>query len=60
MTVATDKKKISAYLPDDLERDAKRLAESRRVSLSTLVVLLLDDAVKAAKKAGDLGGEGDE
>ena len=54
MTVATDKKKISAYLEEDLKDDADALAKSRRMSLSTLIAVLLDKEIKEARRSGEL------
>ena len=54
MAVATDKKKISAYLEEDLKNDADALAKSRRMSLSTLIAVLLDKEIKEAKRLGEL------
>lgn len=54
MPVATDKKKISAYLEKDLKDDADALAKSRRMSLSTLIAVLLDKEIKEAKQSGGI------
>lgn len=53
MVLATDKKKVSAYLEPDLKEDADALAKSRRMSLSTLIAVLLDREIKAAKNSGE-------
>ncbi|NEQ51016.1 MAG: hypothetical protein F6K11_12930 [Leptolyngbya sp. SIO3F4] len=53
MVLATDKKKVSAYLEPDLKEDAEALAKARRMSLSTLIAVLLDREVKEAKKQGE-------
>jgi predicted transcriptional regulator len=52
MTVATDKRKVSAYLPDDLKEDADKLAEAESRSLSNLIEVLLKQAVEKAKAEG--------
>ncbi|MFG6095089.1 hypothetical protein SPB21_07555 [Leptothoe sp. ISB3NOV94-8A] len=53
MVLATDKKKVSAYLEPDLKEDAEALAKTRRMSLSTLIAVLLDREVKEARKQGE-------
>lgn len=50
----TDKKKISAYPPDALKRDAEALAELEKRSLSNLIEVLLQRAVNQAKSDGRL------
>ena len=50
MTLATDKKKISAYLDEKLKEDAEKLARTQRRSLSNLIEVLLESAVSEAKK----------
>jgi hypothetical protein len=50
--ITTDKRKISAYLPDDLKEDADKLAESESRSLSNLIEVLLKQAVEKAKAEG--------
>jgi hypothetical protein len=54
MTLATDKKKISAYLDDNLKADADRLAKLEKRSLSNLIEVLLQEAVDKAKHEGRL------
>lgn len=54
MTLATDKKKISAYLDEDLKDAAEALAKSRGMSLSTLVAFLLSKEVREARKTGEV------
>ena len=54
MTVATEKKKISAYLDEDLKLDADALAKARRISLSTLIAMVLDNEVKKARDKGEI------
>ena len=54
MTVATDKRKISAYLEDSLKGKAERLAQLEKRSLSNLVEVLLQQAVDKAELEGRL------
>lgn len=54
MTVATDKKKISAYLDDELKDSAESLAKARGMSLSTLIAFVLSKEVREARKTGEL------
>ena len=54
MALSTDKKKISAYLDEDLKNSAESLAKSRGMSLSTLVAFLLSKEVREAKQSGEL------
>ena len=54
MILATDKKKISAYLDDSLKNSAEALAKSRGMSLSTLVAYLLSKEVREAKQSGEI------
>lgn len=55
MTLATDKRKISAYLAEDLKADSERLANVRGMSLSTLVAFVLSREVREAKASGEIG-----
>jgi antitoxin component of RelBE/YafQ-DinJ toxin-antitoxin module len=57
MTLATDKRKISAYLDEDLKDSAEKLAKGRGMSLSTLVAFLLSTEVREAKQSGELGDD---
>ena len=52
--LTTEKKKISAYLPDDLKKDAEQLAAMDKRSLSNLIEMLLQKAVDEAKAQGRL------
>ena len=54
MTLATDKKKISAYLDEELKTDADKLAKLEKRSLSNLIEVLLQDAIDKAKQEGRL------
>jgi hypothetical protein len=56
VTLATEKKKISAYIEDDLRVDAEKLARVEKRSLSNLVEKLLQEAVDRAKAEGRIGG----
>jgi hypothetical protein len=50
--LVTEKKKISAYLPEDLKAEAEVLAGLESRSLSNLVEALLRAAVDEAKASG--------
>ena len=52
--MATDKKKISAYLDEDLKDAADQLSKARGMSLSTLVAFLLSKEVREARNSGEL------
>jgi predicted transcriptional regulator len=54
MTVATDKKKLSFYLEEELRKDVERLARKRSRSISNLVEVLLRREVERAKESGEL------
>ncbi len=54
MTVATDKKKISAYLTNGLKEKAEKLAQSEKRSLSNLIEVVLQQAVDKAQSEGRL------
>jgi hypothetical protein len=54
MTLATVKKKVSAYLSDELKADADKLAELNKRSLSNLIEVLLQEAVDKARQEGKL------
>ncbi|MEM9450332.1 MAG: hypothetical protein AAGA75_17595 [Cyanobacteria bacterium P01_E01_bin.6] len=54
MTVATNKNRVSTYITDDLKRDGEKLAEIEQRSLSSLLAVLLQRAVDAAKEEGKL------
>ena len=57
MAMVTAKKKVSAYLEDDLKADAEALAKSRRMSLSTLIAVLLDQEIKLARRNEEMPGK---
>ena len=52
MTVATDKTRISAYVPDELEAKARQLAEDEGRSLSNYIERLLIAEVLKAEAEG--------
>ena len=52
MTVATDKTRISAYVPDELETKARQLAEDEGRSLSNYIERLLKVEVEKAEAQG--------
>ncbi|MBD3886554.1 hypothetical protein IFO70_33310 [Phormidium tenue FACHB-886] len=54
MSVATDKRKISAYLDESVKDDAERLAKAESRSLSSLIEILLKEAIRKAKDEGRL------
>lgn len=54
MAVATDKKKISAYLSDSLKEKAEKLAQLEKRSLSNLIEVVLQQAVDKAEVEGRL------
>ena len=54
MTVATEKTKISAYLEQAVKDDADRLAKLESRSLSSLIEILLKEAIRKAKEDGRL------
>jgi hypothetical protein len=54
MVLATDKRKVSAYLNDDLKSDADKLAKLEHRSLSNLIEVLLQKAVDKARQEGRL------
>ena len=57
MSLATEKKKISAYLDESLKDQAEVLAKSRGMSLSTLVAFLLSREVREAKQSGEFSDD---
>ena len=52
MTVATDKTRVSAYVPEDLKEKAEQLAADEGRSLSNYIEQLLKNQVLAAEAAG--------
>jgi hypothetical protein len=46
MTVSTDKARVAAYVPIELKEAAEELAKSQKRSLSNLIEILLDRAVR--------------
>jgi len=46
MAVTTDKARVAAYVPNELKEAAEAMARSQKRSLSNLIELLLDKAVK--------------
>lgn len=54
MTVATDKRKVSAYLEEEIKEKADRLAKLESRSLSSLIEVLLKDAIRKAEDEGRL------
>ena len=54
MVVATDRKKVSAYLSEGLKDKADRLAKLKKRSLSNLIEVLLEEAVEEAEANGEL------
>jgi antitoxin component of RelBE/YafQ-DinJ toxin-antitoxin module len=54
MKLATEKRKISAYLEGDIKDSAEKLAKSRGMSLSTLVAFLLTQEIRKARLDGEI------
>jgi hypothetical protein len=54
MSVATDKRKVSAYLDEDVKDKADRLAKLESRSLSSLIEVLLKEAIRKAEEDGRL------
>ena len=46
MTVSTHKSRVGAYIPQELKEAAEAIAKSQKRSLSNLIEILLDKAVK--------------
>ncbi len=47
--MATDKRKIAFYLPDDLEEEFRRLIKDDRRSITAVLTLMVEEYVAAAK-----------
>jgi hypothetical protein len=54
MDVVTEKRKISAYLDEELKERAEQLAKLEKRSLSNLIEILLQEAVDKAQAEGRL------
>ncbi len=54
MAVATDKRKVSAYLDEEVKEKAERLAKLESRSLSSLIEILLKEAIRKAEEEGKL------
>ena len=54
MTLATDKRKVSAYLEESVKDKADRLARLESRSLSSLIEILLKEAIRRAEEDGRL------
>lgn len=52
--MATDKKKVSVYLDEELKIDSDKLAKFEKRSLSNLIEVLLHKAIEEAKHEGRL------
>lgn len=52
--VATDKRRITAYVDPPLEEDIKKLAAIDKRSVSNLIEILLQQAVDQAKAEGKI------
>ncbi len=52
MTLATDKRKASVYMDEDLKNDLEKLAKVESRSVSNLIELLCKEAVVKAKREG--------
>ncbi len=56
--MSTDKKRIGAYLDEDLKEAAESLAKARGMSLSTLIAFSLIKEIREARKTGEISNEG--
>jgi predicted transcriptional regulator len=52
--VATDKKRVSIYITEELKIDIERLANVRRRSMSNFIELSMEDTIKIAKENGEI------
>jgi predicted transcriptional regulator len=52
--VATDKKRVSIYITEELKIDIEKLANVRRRSMSNLIELSMEDTIKKAKENGEI------
>lgn len=53
MTVTTDKKRISLYVDENLKIELEALAKAKKRSLSNLIEVLCQEAIKKAKNDGE-------
>jgi hypothetical protein len=49
--MATAKARVGAYIPEDLKKEAERIAQRKRRSLSNLIELLLAEMVDKEKES---------
>ena len=54
MTVATEKVRVSAYIPEDTKLDLEKLAEVRDRSVSNLIERLIKKEIADAKAKGEI------
>lgn len=52
--VATDKKRISVYLDEDLKLELEKLSKTMKRSLSNLIEITCQERVDKAKKSGEI------
>lgn len=52
--LATDKKRISVYIPEDLLEDFRKLAKARKRPVSNMIEWMVTDAVAKAKASGEI------
>lgn len=57
MTVATDKSRVSTYIPETLRADIEKLAQARGRSLSNLIERILMREVIKAKEEGEISDD---
>jgi predicted transcriptional regulator len=52
--VATDKKRVSIYITEELKIDIEKLANVRRRSMSNFIELSMEETIKKAKENGEI------
>ncbi|MEA5595767.1 ribbon-helix-helix domain-containing protein [Rivularia sp. UHCC 0363] len=52
--MVTDKKRVSLYIEENLKIELEKLAKVRKRSLSNLIEVLCEEAVRQAKKQGEI------
>jgi len=53
-TLATDSPRLQIYIEPELKAAAEKLAKKQRRSMSALVCVLLERAIKEAKESGEI------
>ena len=54
MTLATDKVRVSTYIPEDTKAELEKLAEARDRSVSNLIERLIKKEIVEAKAKGEI------